>query len=217
MVFMMKDNIFADVVEAYKLHSRIFYGQEIDLNKFEKIYNLTCQRYLYCLAKKNHKHFPKNLLKHADEYTSFLVFLAREAYKNKLQEVAESAYLINRRMNSFDCFYTREMPDIFHLEHPVGSIIGQAKMKNFLVIYQGVNIGGNLKHDYPSINEGVVLFPRSSILGSCNICSNSAIGAGVQIYNENIQKNSAVSLRNREGLIISPIKWNVKDRFFSKL
>ena len=107
------------------------------------------------------------------------------------------------------------MPDIFHLEHPIGSVIGQAKMKNYLIIYQGVSIGGNLKMEYPSIEEGVVFFPKSSVIGTTHIGSNSAIGAGVQIYNKNINQNSAVSFRHHEGITINKIKWSIKSRFFS--
>ena len=119
-------------------------------------------------------------------------------------------------MNSFDCFYTREMPEIFHLDHPIGSIVGQSKMKNYLVIYQGVSIGSNLKNQYPSFDEGVVLYARSSVLGSCHISSNSAIGAHVILYNENIKNNSSVSMRNKEGVKVNQIKWIVKDRYFPK-
>ena len=107
------------------------------------------------------------------------------------------------------------MPDIFHLEHPIGSVIGQAKMRDYLTIYQGVSIGGNLKMEYPTIEEGVVFFSNSTVIGSSKIGSNSAIGAGVQIYNKNISDNSAVSLRHPKGITINKIKWSVKSRFFS--
>ena len=108
------------------------------------------------------------------------------------------------------------MPEIFHLDHPIGSVVGQAKMENYLIIYQGVNIGGNLNFDYPSFDEGVVLFPRASVLGSCYISSNCAIGTHVLLYNEDIKKNSSVSMRNREGVKFNQIKWSVKERYFPK-
>ena len=117
-------------------------------------------------------------------------------------------------MNSFDCFYTRVIPDIFHLEHPIGSIIGNSKLKNFLVIYQGVTIGTNLKSAAPSIGENVVLFPNSRVIGSTIIGNNCAIGVGVQIYNETISENSSISLR-KTGINLNTLNWSVKTRYFS--
>ena len=211
---MINKKIFDDLISTYLKQTDIFLGHGINLSDFKTIFKQTCEKYCYCLSKKDPKHFPSRLISHSDEYATFLIFLAKEFYLNSYIEMAESTYLFNRRLNSLDCFYTREMPDIFHLEHPLGSVIGQAKMKNYLTIYQGVTIGGNLKMEYPSIEEGVVLFPKSTVIGSSIIGSNSAIGAGVQIYNKKISENSAVSLRHPEGITINKIKWSIKTRFF---
>ena len=212
---MFDKNIFKDLESAYARQSEIFYGDTIYLLNFKKIYNEACEKYIFCLSKKFLKHFPKYLIRHSDEYCTFLLFLARQAYLAGNIELATCSYLINRRMNSFDCFYTREIPDIFHLEHPVGSIIGNSKLKNFLVIYQGVTIGTNLNSKYPSIDENVVLFPNSTVIGSSEIGKNCAIGAGVQIYNEKISDNSAVSLRKGYRITIDSLKWSVKNKYFS--
>ena len=69
--------------------------------------------------------------------------------------------------------------------------------------------------EYPVIEEGVVFFPKSTVIGSSQIGSNSAIGAGVQLYNKKIDDNSAVSLRQPEGIKINKITWSIKSRFFS--
>ena len=213
---MINKNIFEELISLFAKHTYIFIGEELNLSDFGKVYNQTCEKYCYCLSKKDSKHYPTKLIKHSDEYATFLIFLAREFYLNSYIEIAESTYLINRRLNSFDCFYTREMPDIFHLEHPIGSVIGQANMKNYLVVYQGVSIGGNLKMEYPTLEEGVVFFPNSTVIGSSHIGNNSAIGAGVQLYNKNVSENSAVSLRHPKGTTINKIKWSIKSRFFPK-
>ena len=211
---MINKNIFDDLISTYSKQTDTFLGKEVNLSNFKIIVNQACEKYCYCLSKKDPKHYPSILIRHSDEYASFLIFLAKEFYLNDFIEMAESAYLINRRLYSIDCFYTREMPDIFHLEHAMGAVIGQAKMKNYLTIYQGVTIGGNLKMEYPCIDEGVVFFPNSAVIGSTHIGRNSAIGAGVQLYNKNINENSAVSLRNPEGITINKIKWSIKSRFF---
>ena len=211
---MINKNIFKDLESTYASQSKIFYGESINLLNFKNIYNDACEKYIFCLSKKNLKHFPKSLIRHSDEYCLFLLFLARQAYLSGNIELATSSYLINRRMNSFDCFYTRALPDIFHLEHPIGSIIGNCSLKNFLVIYQGVTIGTNLKSETPSIGEKVVLFPNSRIIGLSKIGKNCAIGAGVQIYDEIIKENSAISLRNGS-VKVNPLKWSVQNKYFS--
>lgn len=172
------------------------------------------KRYLYCLSRKRLKHIPVNILMHADEYTSFLVYLSREAFLDENLELAELAYLVNRRLNNFDCFYTREMPDVFHLEHPIGSVLGQASFGEYLVVYQGVAVGGDLKLRYPTLGQGVALFAKCSVLGSAEIGSNCAIGAGVQLYGGNISSNTAVSFRGETLPFMSKMSWNVMERFF---
>ena len=211
---MINKNIFKDLESTYESQSKIFYGESVNLLNFKKIYNEACEKYIFCLSqKKKLKHFPESLIRHSDEYCSFLLFLARQAFLSGKIKLATCSYLINRRMNSFDCFYTRVIPDIFHLEHPIGSIIGNSKLKNFLVIYQGVTIGTNLKSAAPSIGENVVLFPNSRVIGSTKIGKNCAIGAGVQIYNEIISENSSVSLR-KTGINFNSLNWSVKNKYF---
>ena len=210
----MENDIFKDFHIAYARQSELFYGQKIDLLDFKKVTKQACDKYYECLSKKKLKHSPTSIIKHADEYTTFLVFLSRLAYISDYVELAESAYLINKRMNSFDCFYTREMPDIFYLVHPIGSIVGQAKMKNYLVIYQGVSIGGDLKYQYPTLGEGVILFSNSSILSNTIIGNNCVVGAGVQLYSDKIKDNTAISYRHNQNQLKKSISWSIKDRYF---
>ena len=158
---MVNNNIFKDLESTYKSQSQIFYGDIVNLLDFKRIYSEACEKYIFCLSKKKKlKHFPTSLIRHSDEYCSFLLFLARQAYLSGNIELATCSYLINRRMNSFDCFYTRVIPDIFHLEHPIGSIVGNSELKNFLVIYQGVTIEQTFKSASPSIDRKSCAFPK---------------------------------------------------------
>ena len=116
-------------------------------------------------------------------------------------------------MNSFECFYTRDMPSIFHLEYPVGTVLGQAKFSDYLVVYQGVSVGGDLKLRYPQLGEGIALFSKCSLIGNVCVGSNCAIGAGVQLYGENVPCNVSVSSRGPSGFVSSPLSWSVLDRF----
>ena len=206
-IFLGFENVF-----ARQLH--FFCGKTLDVSDHQSILKRAKDRYLYCLSRKKMKHVPSHILSHADEYTSFLFILSSEAWKDSNVEVAELAYLLNRRLNNFDCFYTREMPDVFHLEHPIGSVIGQAVFGEYLVVYQGVAVGADMKLRYPKIDQGVALFAKSSVIGPAIIGSNCAIGAGTQVYGGYVSSDTAVSLRDGLGVVCSPLTWSVEDRFF---
>jgi serine O-acetyltransferase len=101
--------------------------------------------------------------------------------------------LLNKYLFSIGLFGHIEMPNIFLLVHPHGSIIGRAKLSNYLVIYQGVTIGGiHRPHgiEYPTFGEGSVCYSNTSILGKANIGKNSIIAANTEIIEGNFDENS---------------------------
>ena len=208
-------NSFSDLSDAFARQALLFCGHDLSLNDFSEVYSLAQEKYLYCLSRKKIKHLPSSICLHADEYCSFLVFLARQAYLHGEEVLAETAYLVNRRIHAFECFYTREIPSVFHLVHPVGSVLGQASFGDFLVVYQGVTVGGDLKLRYPRLGEGVVLFSNSSLIGSVEIGNNCAVGAGVQLYGDSVSDNVAISRRGQVVSVMSPLSWSVKQRFFN--
>lgn len=208
-------NLFEGLSESFACQSLFFCGIEFNLGDFSEVFRLAQEKYIYCLSQKRIKHYPNRLLMHADEYCSFLVILARQAYLDGENALAEATYLVNRRMHAFECFYTRDIPNIFHLEHPIGSVLGQASFGEYLVVYQGVSVGGDMKLRYPRLGEGVVLFSKCSLIGSVNIGRNCAIGAGVQLYGESVPDNVAIACRGQAGSVKSSLSWSVKERFFN--
>ncbi len=207
-------SLFCGLDEAFAKQAVVLCGADICLSDYGDAYHQAQEKYLYCLSRKRIKHYPSKILLHADEYCSFLVFLARQAHLSGCDSLAEIAYLVNRRLHGFECFYTRSMPDVFHLEHPVGSVLGQAVFGEYLVVYQGVSVGGDMKLRYPEVGEGVVLFAKSSLIGSAVIDDNCAVGAGVQVYGAHVAANTAVSSRGQSGFAASSMNWSVKERFF---
>lgn len=189
---MNPQSLFSDLVSAFQFQSECLAACRIDLADFPSIVGQAREFYLQCLGSKKTKHRPVSIVRHADEYASFLCFLAREAYRHRELELAEVAYLVNRRLHSFDCFYTRDIPDFFHLEHPVGSVLGPAVFSNYLVVYQSVTVGGDISESYPAIGESVALFSKCSVIGRSVIGSNCAIGSHVQLYSESVPTNTAV-------------------------
>lgn len=124
---------------------------------------------------------PKFNYLHGDQYATFLYFVSRVAFESGNEEVYYKAALLNKALHGIDLFGHVKMPRRFLLVHPVGSVIGRAKLGENIVIYQGVTIGG--KHDnegrinYPSIGKDCILFANSSIIGRTILPDKTIVGA----------------------------------------
>ena len=208
------ESLFCGLNDAFARQALVLCGADICPGDSGDVFRHSQERYLHCLSRKKIKHYPSRILSHADEYCSFLVFLASQAHLQGFELLAETAYLVNRRLHAFECFYTRSMPDVFHLEHPVGSVLGQAIFGEYLVVYQGVSVGGDMKLRYPDVGEGVALFANSSLIGAAVIGDNCAVGAGVQLYGSSVPSSTAISFRGQLGFASSAMTWSVKERFF---
>lgn len=127
---------------------------------------------------------------HADHFASFLWFLGNTIFKHKDDELLPTklSYL-NKIMHGLDLFYSVAMPDIFMLVHPVGSVIGHASFKNYLMIYQNCSIGAT-ESEYPILGEGVVLYSKSSVLGASKVGDNVLLGANTLIVNSDVNNNT---------------------------
>ena len=114
-------------------------------------------------------------------------------------------------LNSIDLYYEVKMPEIFLLVHPVGTVLGRAEYSNFLIVYQGVNVGSN-KSFYPKFSKYVTLRPSTTILGKSYLKENSEIAAGSIIIDKTLNKNS-VYFGNPKKLRIELLKfgYNLKN------
>ena len=94
-------------------------------------------------------------------------------------------------MNACDLFYEVELPEIFKLDHPVGSVMGRAMYADHFTFGQNCTVGNN-RGVFPVIQENVRMAANSMILGDCLVGENSIIGAGACVKDENIPDNSIV-------------------------
>ena len=46
------------------------------------------------------------------------------------EDLASKAYCLNKALHAIDVFYEVELPEIFFLEHPLGTVLGRAKYSN---------------------------------------------------------------------------------------
>ena len=125
-------------------------------------------------------------------YCIFLYYMSRVAFEiDGNGGNAEKFYYLNKIMNAVDIFYEVELPAVWNVEHPLGSVMGRAKYSDYFFFYQGCTVGGN-KMSYPQIGRHVIMYSDSKILGNAKIGDNVIISANTYIKDENIPGNSIV-------------------------
>ena len=151
------------------------------------------QRALYCFTHINNKYFHKGIIDplHIGQYALFLCYLAREAYEASDSETAGKIYYLNKTLHGFDIYYEVEIPDVFFMEHPVGTVLGRAKYSDRLFVGQNVTVGGN-RGKYPIIGKNVMLHAGCIIVGNTVIGDNVEVSAGTFIRDERVPDNCLV-------------------------
>lgn len=146
---------------------------------------------------------------HSCAYATLLYFLSNELYKRDQNgERAEKVYYLNKALNGLEAFYADELPDIFSMEHPLGTVFGRAKYGNYLFFYQNCTIGGswfeNEMH-YPILGEHVTMFSGAKILGNSHIGNHVILAANAYVINCDIPDYSFVfpSSDARKPIIVS--------------
>lgn len=133
---------------------------------------------------------------HSDQYASFLYVLANQAWKDGMDPVVSSKlYLLNKALHALDVFYEVELPEIFLLGHPVGTVLGRAQYGSRLVVMQNCTVGNRGNRDenrYPIIGKGVVLGSSSVVLGASVLEDEVCVGAGTLLIDQTISKGSTV-------------------------
>jgi serine O-acetyltransferase len=120
--------------------------------------------------------------RHADQYATFLYYLANSTHRlSPGHPIADKAYALNRALNGFDAYYEVELPDIFAVQHPVGTVLGRASYADHFLVYQNCTVGSNLAGDHPSFGKGVVMYGGSRVIGKTHVGDNSMIQTGAII------------------------------------
>ena len=129
---------------------------------------------------------------HSGQWTIFLYYLSNTIYKlREDSEICDKIYYLNRMMNSCDLYYEVSLPDVFFLDHPVGSVMGRAEYGNFFSFSQGCTVGNN-KGIFPKFGNNVIMMSNSKVLGRCAIGNNVIISANTYIKDTDIPDNSII-------------------------
>ncbi len=131
---------------------------------------------------------------HTGQYSIFLYFVSRSVFLTFGEErrsLADRIYYLNKCLNCLDIYYEVEMPDIFFLDHPVGSVMGRASYGNRFRFSQNCTVGNN-NGIYPKIGENVTMMSGSKILGNCVIGDNVIISACTYVKDSDVPSCSVV-------------------------
>jgi serine O-acetyltransferase len=147
------------------------------------------------ISKKYYKASGDTLFDHlnGDHFASFLYFLANTVWRDTNDtELPTRLFYLNKLMHGIDLFYSVAMPDIFLLVHPLGTVLGNARYNDYLVVYQNVTVGADEAGIYPAFGTGAVLYAKSTVIGACNLGDNVVLGANTFILNTDVPAGSLV-------------------------
>lgn len=151
---------------------------------------------------------------HSTQYCIFLYYLANTIWRETgNRDVCTLLFLLNKSLNGIDLFYEIEMPEVFFIGHSVGIVLAKATYGNYLVLYQNSTVGKN--HGIaPVLEERVIMYPNTAIIGRSHVKAGSVISQGVSVINQDVPGNCLV-FSGSEGVIFkNGLRDFSKDIFF---
>nr|WP_315475344.1 hypothetical protein [uncultured Undibacterium sp.] len=151
---------------------------------------------------------------HSSQYTIFLYYLNHTIWNaEKQRTICNKLFYLNKALNGIDLFYEIDMPEVFFIGHSVGIVLAKATYGNYLVLYQNSTVGKN--HGIaPKLEEGVIMYPNTAIIGDCHVKAGSVIAQGVSVINQDTVPNSYVFQSNSGTLEFKPCSKNILGDFF---
>lgn len=148
------------------------------------------------------------------QYCIFLYFLANTIWRAEHEEgICTRLFLLNKALNSIDCFYEIELPDVFLIGHSSGIVLAKATYGNYLVLHQNCTVGKN--HGVaPEIGDRVVLYPNSAVIGRSRVGSGTVVAQGVSVINRDTPGESVAFSGLAGDLVFKKMNRNVMEDFF---
>jgi serine O-acetyltransferase len=129
---------------------------------------------------------------HSEQNAVFLYYLANTIWRNRQDgNVCTKLFYLNKTLNGFQCFYDTPMPDRFFVGHSVGIVLVRTNYPEYFAIYQNCTVG--LSHGKgPVLEEGIVMYPNSTIIGDCHVAPRTYLSQGCSLINMDTQNNAIV-------------------------
>lgn len=118
-------------------------------------------------------------LAHNAQYTIFLYWLSRAAFRRSGRLAADKIYALLRMVSSADLYYEVALPELWGCDHPLGSVVGRGQFDEGATFFfsQNCNIGNN-GGVYPRVRGNLLMMPNSSLLGDTEITGNVILANG---------------------------------------
>lgn len=186
------------IFDLIKKQLSFFLVDDEEISLIKEIYPEVMGRLEYCFSSNKTKYYFKDGQVyfnpfHSVQWMTFLYFLSNSIFKKYPEQtkLCDKIYYLNRMLNSVDLFYEVILPDIFIVDHPLGTVIGRGTFGDYFLFSQGCTIGNN-KGVYPVIGENVKMLSNSKVIGNSRIGDNVILAANTFIKDENIESNSIV-------------------------
>lgn len=156
------------------------------------------ERVFHCFQNIRKKYFNDQGVTHfnhliSDQYCMYLYMLSNHVYtESQDEQLATKLYYLNKALNGVDIFYTTQLPEIFLLVHPLGTILGRAKFSDYFIAYQGVTVGCLNEGIFPTFEGKTIMYANSKVLGTCTVGDNVCFAADSTVINKDIPSNKVV-------------------------
>ncbi|MCZ4330205.1 hypothetical protein [Castellaniella denitrificans] len=152
---------------------------------------------------------------HSTQYCIFLYYLANTIWKETGERsVCTLLFLLNKALNGIDLFYEIEMPEVFFIGHSVGIVLAKASYGNYLVLYQNSTVGKN--HGVaPVLEDRVIMYPNTAIIGRSHVRSGSVIAQGVSVINTDTPGDCLVFSGSDGRILFKDVKRDFFRDFFN--
>lgn len=163
----------------------------------DEFLQISLDRVSYCFSFISNKYYRNNGSVyfnplHTSQYGIFLYYLANSIWRKYGSiPLCDKLYGLSKMINALDLYYEVNMPDVFFMDHPVGTVLGRAQYGHFFVFSQNCTVGNN-RGVFPIIGDYVTLTMGASIIGKCNVGNRVIIGAGATVKDQDIPDCSLV-------------------------
>lgn len=170
-------------------------GEQADAADMTKAFEKALRRLEYCFAHINTKYFSignEPCFNHlnGDHYAILLYYMSNTLYREKQPiQLASKIFLLNKYLHGLDAFYEVELPEIFMVAHPLGTVLGRGQYSNYFMVYQRCNIGNN-GDIYPKLGKHLTMHPGSAVLGNCKVDDYCRIAAGALLLDKDLEEGS---------------------------
>lgn len=129
---------------------------------------------------------------HTGQYAIFLYYLSHTLrHAAGEAEAASGVYALNKMLHNVDLYFDVALPEVFYLDHPLGTVIGRGTFSNYFQFRQNCTVGNN--HGvFPVFGENVQMWSGVTVVGNCRIGDHVTLSAGTYVKDEDIPSYSLV-------------------------